>query len=207
MKTRILITIAVLATVATSTGCLWAPDLRMVRNEIERQYPDAEFKKQIELSLGPVSMTFARLVTRFVPEANEYSGYLKDVKRVEVAVYEADHVPDMEEIKLPHRIQKMMDSEGWETMVRVREDSELVWVAYRSKRDRIRQIYVMVLSDSELVLVRAEGNLDRLAQKAMEDHNFMDEFRDEIGIGDRQYDWEENSTDHTSDDESHQRAQ
>ena len=82
-----IVIVLLLAVVGASTGCLWAPDLVLVRKDIERQLPGASFEKEIELSLGPISLAFARLVTRMVPDARDASGYLRDVSRIQLAVY------------------------------------------------------------------------------------------------------------------------
>jgi hypothetical protein len=85
-RTRALVTAVLAAATLATPGCLWAPELSSVRRDIERQLPDASFDKEFELSLGPVTLAFARLVTCLIPPAREARQYLRDVSRVQVAV-------------------------------------------------------------------------------------------------------------------------
>lgn len=153
----------------TASGCLWAPDLAMVRRDIERQLPGAVFEKEIELTLGPITLAFARMVSRVVPDAHQASDYLRDVSRIELAVYNADRVPPASDVVMPDRLKEMTSGEGWELAVRVRDDDQLVWVMYRIDGDTIKELYVVAFGNDELVMVRAEGKLERLVGKALED--------------------------------------
>jgi hypothetical protein len=182
---RALIPIAIvvlLAVAAATSGCLWAPDLAMVRKDIERQLPGASFEKEIELTLGPISLTFARLITRVVPDAREASGYLRDVSRIELAVYNAERVPPARDVKMPERLKEMTSGEDWEMAVKIRDNDELVWVFYRMEDEAVRELYVVSLDDDELVMVRAEGRLERLVARALrETGTVKDVTSDETG--------------------------
>jgi hypothetical protein len=152
-----------------ASGCLWAPDLAMVRKDIERQLPGVSFDKEIELTLGPISLAFVRLLTRITPGAQDASGYLRDVSRIELAVYNTENMPPANTVTMPERLKKMTESEGWELAVKVRDEDELVWVLYRLDDDTVRELYVVVVSDKEMVLVKAEGRLERLVARALSD--------------------------------------
>jgi hypothetical protein len=166
-KTRAVTALAVLVALTTVTaGCMWAPELARVCRDIEAQVPGATFDKEFAVSLGPVSLAFARLLTGLVPDAREARGYLRDVSRIQIAVYETDGMPPVSSIHMPRRLQKLAD-EGWETAVKVREKDSVVWVMYKIDGDTIRDMYVIVLDDSELVMVKARGRLERLAAHAL----------------------------------------
>lgn len=157
---------ALLVVTVASAGCMWAPELASVCRDIEQQVPGASFDREFAMTLGPVSLAFAKLVTAFIPDAREARGYLRDVSRIEVAVYDVDSMPTVEGVRMPDRLQRMSD-EGWETAVKVREDDNVVWLMYRIENDAIREMYVVVLDTDELVLVKARGRLDRLAARAL----------------------------------------
>jgi hypothetical protein len=160
----VLITLAAMASV--SAGCMWTPELSQVCRDIERQLPGASFDKEFAVSLGPISLGFARLLTGLVPEARQARGYLGDVSRIQVAVYDASHVSSIGEVRMPRRLTRLTE-EGWETAVRAREDDSVIWVMYRIEDDSIREMYVIVLDDTELVMVKARGHLERLAARAL----------------------------------------
>ena len=161
----VILTLIVVA--GASFGCMWAPGLAQVRRDLERQLPGARFEKDIELSLGPVSLAFARLFTRMVPDARQAGGYLKDVSRIEMAVYDADRVPAAANVTMPHRLEELMQDEDWEMAVRIRNKDELAWILYRVDEERIKELYVVMLNRDELVMVRAEGRLEGLVARAL----------------------------------------
>lgn len=159
----------VLVLFGASTGCLWAPDLAMVRRDIERQLPGVTFDKEIELTLGPISLAFARMVTGLSADTEDASGYLRDVSRIELAVYNTEHMPPASSVSTPERLAKMTESEGWELAVKVRDENELAWILYRLHEDVIKELYVVVVTDEELVMIKAEGKLERLVARALSD--------------------------------------
>jgi len=170
--------LAVSLAVLSSPGCLWSPEMAGVRNDIERQLPGSSFHKNVELSFGPVLLTFARVVTSVIPGAREARPYLKGVSRVQIGVYDA-HVDSLTGLHMPARLQSLIDH-GWETAVRVRDKDDAVWLLYRPDGDRVKEIFVVVLDDDELVLVRARGHLEKLVAAAMEEahgrHGFLGDF-------------------------------
>lgn len=161
--------VLLLAVVGASSGCLWAPDLAGVRNDIERQIPGASFDKEIELTLGPMSLLVARLVVRIVPSAREAGDYLRDVSRVEVAVYNAEEMPDTRAVSMPERLKKLLEEEDWELAVKICDEDELLWLLYRIDGDTIKEMYVVVLNDENLLLVKIKGRLERLVAHALKE--------------------------------------
>lgn len=166
-RTRTVAALAVvLAVTVASAGCMWAPDLARVCRDLEKQVPGASFDREFAMTLGPVSLAFAKMVTAFIPDAREARGYLRDVSRIEVAVYEVTAMPTIDGVRMPNHLQRLRD-EGWETAVKVRDDDNIVWLMYRIEKNAIREMYVVVLDSDELVLVKARGRLDRLAARAL----------------------------------------
>jgi Domain of unknown function (DUF4252) len=166
-RTRILAAAVIAAAVLASPGCLWAPELSSVRHDIERQLPDASFSKEFELSLGPVSLAFARLVTFVIPPAREARRYLRDLSRVQVAVYEHDPLSGgARDLRMPELLGSLID-DGWEMAVKVRDDEERVWVLFRAEDDAVREVFVVVLDEEQLVLVKARGRLERVLARVL----------------------------------------
>ena len=161
--------VLLVAMAGVTAGCMWAPDLAMVRKDLERQLPGVSFDKEIELTLGPVSLAFARMFSGASSDLRDVGGYLKDVSRIELAVYNTNNMPPTRTVRMPDRLRKMQESEGWEMAVRVRDDDELCWVLYRLDDESVKELYVVIMSDEELVLVKAEGKLERLVARALSD--------------------------------------
>jgi hypothetical protein len=168
-STSILRAVAISAGLAmlSSPGCFWSPELSSVRDDLERQLPGASFNKNVELSFGPVMLTFARVVTSLIPGAREARPFLRGVSHVEVGVYEA-HIDSIGGLRMPKRLQSLME-EGWETAVRVRDNQDAVWLLYRPDGNEVKDIFVVVLNKDKLVLVKARGHMEKLVEAAMEE--------------------------------------
>jgi hypothetical protein len=170
--------VAMALTALASPGCLHSPELSGIRHDIESQLPEASFDTEVELSVGPVTLALARVVSSLFPGAREARTWLKGVSRVQIGVYDA-HVTGTEDLRMPQRLQALVD-DGWETAVRMRDRDQAVWVLYRADEDKIKEMFVMVLNDDELVLVRAKGKLDRLIAAALEEAHGRPGFRREL---------------------------
>ena len=159
--------LALVLALLASPGCLHSGELSGVRRDLELQLPGSSFEKDVELSLGPVLLSVARLVTNFVPDAEEARPFLRGVSRVQIGVYKTE-IDSLPALRMPGHLQSLID-DGWETVVRVHENHEAVWVLYRPDGDQIREVFVVVLNEKELVLVKAKGRLEKLLAAALDD--------------------------------------
>jgi hypothetical protein len=125
-------------------GCVWTPELASVKQDIARQIPGTRFDHEMSFAIG----------------------WLKDVSRVEVAVYELDTDEPSRPIQTPSRIEEML-KDGWEMAARVRERDESVWVLYRVDDDSVREVFVVALDREELTMVKVKGRLERLIGRAL----------------------------------------
>ena len=150
------------------TGCLFSREIANTRRDIERAHPDLRLEKQIVLNLGPLSLSMVRWMAGLAgdPDAEMAIEYLKDVRRVKVGIFRAEQPDDVRALG-----EKGFGFEdGWEVAVKTTQDDERVWVLYKENPETVRDLYVVVLSEEELVLARVRGNLDRLLARVMEDH-------------------------------------
>jgi len=173
-RARRIVCVLVLVALA-APGCFHSTELTGIRRDLESQLPGASFEKNVELSFGPIMLSVARLVTAVIPGASEARPWLRGVSRVQVGVYEAN-VDSVNHLRMPKRLQALVD-DGWETVVRVRDRNEAVWVLYRPDGDRVREVFVVVLNDHELVLIKARGRIEKLIASALREtgngHGFM----------------------------------
>ena len=103
--------------------------------------------------------------------------YLRDIRRVKVAIYKVEHLPQFEALRTPAHLTALLESDDWELAVHVHEKhDEAVWVLCRADDDSLREVYVVALTDDELILVRASGNIERLVAKAMKDRRTHGDF-------------------------------
>ena len=104
------------------------------------------------------------------PDVRMARSYLRDVNNIKVGVYEVRGVRSVRNLELPNYVSKLLKKQKWETVAKVRDDNEVVYVLYKQHRQTIKQLFVLSLSRRELVMVQAEGRLDRLFEKVMEEH-------------------------------------
>lgn len=173
----------VLLVAAPLTGCLYSREIAGTRRAIERQYPGADFDRTFVLSAGPLSMRTLGLVARLVPEdeAQMAASYLRDVSRVKLGVYETRFLPSMDAFD-PLDLDRFRRA-GWEVGLKVSEDDERVWLMYREHHGVMRDLYLVVLNEEELVLTRVRGHLNRLFERVLADHASSGSF----GLG--EFDW------------------
>jgi hypothetical protein len=107
-------------------------------------------------------------VVSFVPGAGEARSWLKDVSRVEVAVYDVTGDDLARSVTTPSHVGELLDK-GWELAARVREPDQSVWVLCRVDDESVRELFVVSLDRDELVLVKVKGRLERLIARALSD--------------------------------------
>ena len=159
---------------ALCTGCvsLRTPELAEVRYEIEDAFPGTEFKKDTEISVGPVMMAMIRAGARFAPDSEEWRPFISGARRVQVAVYHARSLPKEthRNLDMPARLSEMLNVEGWELVFKSREKDEVTWVLYRLKHNKVRNVYVVALDKRELTLVNVEGDITKVILAGIQEH-------------------------------------
>lgn len=150
------------------TGCLFSKEIADTRRDIEKAYPDLHLEKQIVVNLGPLSLKTLGWMAAFVPdpEVDVARRYLRDIRRVKVGVYRSEHPDALAKLD----VGQFGFEKEWEVAVRTRQEGEHVWVLYKDDPKTVRDLYVVVLSEEELVVARLRGNLNRLLARVMEDH-------------------------------------
>ncbi|MEW5702354.1 MAG: DUF4252 domain-containing protein [Candidatus Zixiibacteriota bacterium] len=90
---------------------------------------------------------------------------LKDVVQklagISVRVYPLDSAPGDEYEKKADALSKRLGSQGWETIVKVREPGERAYIAVKTVNDHIVGLVVLSLEkDDEIALVNIAGDID-----------------------------------------------
>lgn len=169
MPNRLTSTTLLLAACTLLSGCIYSREIARTRRDIERQYPDARFDRQVVLNLGPNTLGLVGWLADISDDedAEQASAYLRDISRVKIGVYEVENLPELSGLELSKL--GRLERQGWEVAVKAVEGNEAVWVLYREGGETIRDMYVFALDDEELVLVRIRGHLSRLLERAMQE--------------------------------------
>ena len=59
-------------------------------------------------------------------------------------------------------LDRRLGKQGWNRLVRVREEGEITWVFTRENGGEIRDLFVVALDRDEMVIVRVGGRLDQV---------------------------------------------
>ena len=158
-----------LAVLLASSGCT-SFEMTRLRNHIDRDVPEAEIGKGYAMSFGRFSMGTARTVLALSDDGDESTemarALLRHVKKVQVGRYDVHGRVALNDVSTPS-VFEAYEKRGWIPVVTVREADELVWVMAKEKRDDLRDLLVVVLSDEELLVAKMSGNLTQAVTAAM----------------------------------------
>jgi len=154
------------------SGCLYSSEIAHVRRDIEREFPGSSFDREFVLTVGPGFFNTLGWIAEHVDdhETRRIGEYMAEIRRVKVGVYRTESLPYEGNLEL-EELQRFRRN-GWQVAAKVRDDDELVWVLYRERYDEVRDIFVLSLDNDELVIVRVEGNLNRLLEKIVADETY-----------------------------------
>ena len=153
------------------SGCMTNGDFNFIEKSIRHQIYPAKLKTNFKFSFGFTSLTSARLITSFIDDAEEATMYLREVKKVQVGVYEINKAKDVSRFQIPREAEKRLLRKGWTPFVRVRErGGGQVDLFYKQISNHTASIYAVVLEHDELVIVEIKGRLEKILEKAIQEH-------------------------------------
>ena len=139
---------------------------RPTRNSIEEQLPDIRLEKEFAISIGNSMLSFLDVVS--LNEAD-----ISELDHVQVAVYNVESAGqeiDFNEIDFSDTLRSRGRNLHWETIVKVREEGEQVWVLVGMDlaRNSLDAVSIFVLENSELVMINVDGDFDRMIEFALQ---------------------------------------
>ncbi len=146
----------------TAVGCIRFRGPEDLRREISRE-AGVVLEKETGITVTRSGVALARIGMRIAGKG-EY--VVPGVRRVEVGVYEVQGLRDG--VDAPQAFDLPL-LEGWERVLRVRDEGEQVFMLARVDDDEIvRNMLLVVAEEDEWVLVRLRGKLNRALEKAVE---------------------------------------
>lgn len=150
------------------SGCITNPDLEDVPGIFSQEFKPAKLETKVKLELGPSLLSLAKFGVNLTD--SEARGYLSDIRKIELEVYEVSGLPSLN--KVWEKVTRRMAQEGWQIMVKSRDKNEISLIFYRLKKKGKGWLYLINLDQTELVLVKIEGKLERLIEKALQKENW-----------------------------------
>lgn len=177
---RVIRSSAILLIVTTLTGCAYTNEISRTKQDIEH-YSSVDAQTGVVLSMGPGLFHTAGFLAKFVDDedAHTASRLAYSIRRIKVGIYPLTYSSNFADLDVPEL--QRFKKKGWEVALKVEDHNEVGWILYRERKKRVRDLFVVVLTESELVLVRVQGNLTEfldLALDEMEKDNAGDFFVD-----------------------------
>lgn len=163
MKTNKILLILAAALLMFSVGCMEInEEFSQVRNEIINQLDD-DYKSEVQFSIGSVGITISSWFVDFSVDEELISEMLNDVSSVQLGIYERVKNTGTPTFSTLNKIENEMQNYGWKSVVRTIDGDEVSAVYFRADTDELlERIFVVNLSEDELVLVEVEGDLKSL---------------------------------------------
>ena len=156
-------------------GCIQVnSDFLHTKKLILDEIGPADVKTEFQLQIGSGLISLGGFTVSFTDSRDEVRKYLKDLKNVQVGVYNFYDISRKKQIAIPDKIGKKLGRKGYEPIVKVKERDNAVWVMTKMKGKQIESLYVITLDRRKLVLVQVEGRLERLIEKAVREHGFRE---------------------------------
>ncbi len=164
-----------LAAAVVTTGCFThAHTLEPTRYAVEKQLPGARFEPEIKLTFGRVSLALARKIVRWADVEEPEVQMLRDVHRVELAIYRTHSLPEIGQAGFAIPRAARMADRGWQTIIHASNEGGATWVLMRPRPNgKAEEILVGALDDDELVLVKVRGDIDGMLER-LRDESVLD---------------------------------
>jgi len=163
------VVIAILA-VGISSYFRLSSDTNALRDGVI-QSSGVEWRKQIALNVGGLTIGAARAGLSFARLPEEARVVLAAVRGVDFGVYQLPvgaKSPDF--TAMMNAAERVMTARGWETLVRVMDGEDLVMICVprSASSDKVLKCCVMVVDGDQLVIASAKADLGPLIQSGLD---------------------------------------
>jgi hypothetical protein len=161
------ILLPLVAVIGATSYIRLGPDATALRNSVIKITPA---KARVVVNVGLSTTGVARLVAGFFPIPSEAQMAMKSIRAAEVGVYRLEQrMEDLDRARVLSTTEGVMCKRGWDRIVGVSHDQELVAVFMPKKACATNmRCCVLVISDEDLVVVSARGNIEEVLKLARE---------------------------------------
>lgn len=159
-------TILVLMLSLVSSGCIYTSEISKTRKVIEQE-TDSDFETGIVVSMGSGLFQTAGWLANYVDDedAELASRIAYGIRRVKAGYYPVESIPNLDSFDIPEM--ERFKRKGWKPALKVEDDDEVSWLLYRERNGRVHDLFVVAITEDELVLGRLQGNLNALLNMAL----------------------------------------
>lgn len=134
----------------------------------------SDYKTEIQFSVGSTAITISSWFVDLSANEEYIDEMMREISSVQVGVYNqvegSDARADFSTLK---SIDKEMNSNGWKYIVRTIDNDELTAIYISADpEEMLNSMYVINLSDEELVIIEVNGDLKKVISYAIEKKEF-----------------------------------
>jgi hypothetical protein len=174
MKTEyFLILLIVILSSSVFTGCIGVDDdFRDVKTLVMNS-TNEKYYKDVEFAVGPLGLSFARLIVNINDDDEEAKIILSNISEVQIGVYKKSNMDYKHyDYSFFKDIDNKLKEQNWHFIVKHVERNELTGIYVKYQDEDINKLYVINIEDDKLSLVRVEGNLENILTYAIKDKGF-----------------------------------
>ena len=175
MKTKsIILLVAVSLFLSTLTGCIGVNrQFSEVKNKIMGKLGD-DYKTEYQFSVGPALIHVSSLFVDLAADEEYIDDMLREISSVQVGIYNRiEGARYKADFSILNSVDKEMSKNGWKYIVRTIENDELTAIYISSNPDELlKKMYIINLSNEELVIVEVNGDLKKVISYAIEEKSF-----------------------------------
>ncbi len=174
MKTKnIALAVLLILSALTFIGCIGVDsDFKEVKSLVIKS-TDGEFRKDVEFAIGPVGISFAKIVASFNDDDEDAQAILSNISEVQVGVYKNSKFEDLHcGYSFFHNIDDKLKEENWHNIVKHVDGDELTGIYVKYEDDSINKMYVINIKNNKLSLIRVKGDLENIITYAIKEKGF-----------------------------------
>ena len=175
---KLLPLLALVSLLITTTGCIGVnKNFKNLRNQVFDSLNE-NFDKTIEFSLGKSAFMFAsKFIDTDEEEDENIQDMLKDVSNVSIGIYEREEKNNFTTTKssgrILNKISNKLEVDDWDSIVKVNGKNETLGIYIKENdSEEINEMFAVILSNDEMVMLKLKGNLNTLADKVVEQQGF-----------------------------------
>jgi len=179
-KIKLFPIIALILLALTSTGCIGVnKEFRNIRTQILDDLND-DFNKTIEFSVGKSGFFFASKFVKLVDEDDDIENIdeiLRDVSNVNIGIYDRVTNSSKPTRSLLSEVSSSMRENEYQSVVKTIDGDEMVGIFIKDDdSEEITEMFAVILSDENLVMLKLNGNLNSLVETVVENEGFNVKF-------------------------------
>ncbi len=157
---RYLLSLALMLSISFASSAQVPADVRADPGYLDLGMIESWFNQEanIEVNVQGALLNLVRSASRH--EDEELADMLGKLKGVYVRGYKIDPAAVENIASRTGKLAQSLSADGWETVVRMRDEEERVDVFLRSNQNRIAGLVVMVVGEDETIFVNIVGEID-----------------------------------------------